>query len=159
MTRARPKAHSGTYALVLSLDRPTTLRVGRRGSYRVDPGFYVYVGTAFGPGGVKARLAHHRRPARRPHWHIDHLRTVASLEEVRFTHDPIRREHEWADIVSTAMRGRVPIPGFGASDCDCASHLHHFDRPPSGRAFVRYLRSRHPDHATVGFERIGETPD
>jgi hypothetical protein len=54
------RPHRGTYALVLSLDSATTLRVGRRGAYRIEPGFYVYVGTAFGPGGVKAR----RRPVR-----------------------------------------------------------------------------------------------
>jgi Uri superfamily endonuclease len=53
----------GTYALLLSSAADGVIRVGRLGDLRLQPGFYVYVGSALGPGGVRARLAHHMRLA------------------------------------------------------------------------------------------------
>ncbi len=89
----------GTYALVLASTETRCLRVGQLGSLALRPGWYVYVGSAFGPGGVRARLAHHRKRAARPHWHVDHLRLHTQLERVWFTHDSIRREHQWAQVM------------------------------------------------------------
>jgi len=79
-----PDARSGTYALLLRISGVVTERVaiGRRYQLSLTPGWKVYVGSAFGPGGVAARLAHHRRLAERPHWHIDALRRYAALESV-----------------------------------------------------------------------------
>ena len=57
----------GTYALLLSSATDAVIPVGRLGDLRLQPGFYVYVGSALGPGGVRARLAHHMRPAKRLH--------------------------------------------------------------------------------------------
>ncbi len=53
------------------------VRIGRRGELRLQPGFYIYLGSALGPGGVRARLALHFRPCTRPHWHLDYLRAHA----------------------------------------------------------------------------------
>ena len=47
----------GTYALVLRVSAPTTLAVGQLGDITFSPGYYVYIGSAHGPGGVKARVA------------------------------------------------------------------------------------------------------
>lgn len=40
-------------------------------------------------------------------------------------------------------------PGFGASDCGCASHLVFFRRPPGVRGFRARVRSAAPGHAAV----------
>ena len=73
-------AEPGTYALWFRIDDAAEIAVGRRYRLRLEPGWVVYVGSAFGPGGTAARLAHHRRPVLRPHWHIDYLR--AHIEAV-----------------------------------------------------------------------------
>jgi Uri superfamily endonuclease len=153
MTRTLPERRiagsPGTYALLLRCRRPVRLRIGRLGSLAACPGFYVYVGSALGPGGVSARVRHHERAPGRPHWHIDYLRPGADLIEVWHTHDTRRREHQWASIVSGLRGASVPLRGFGASDCGCVSHLFHFDEQPSVRVFRGSLRRAHPEHAPL----------
>ena len=45
----------GTYVLVLRCSSNRTIRVGCLGSIRLRPGYYLYVGSGFGPGGLRAR--------------------------------------------------------------------------------------------------------
>ena len=137
---------------MLESSKAKTIRVGRLGKLSVHPGFYVYVGSAFGPGGVEARVGRHRGRARNRHWHIDYLRSVTRLTDVWFTHDPDRREHDWASVVERKMGGVAPLPGFGASDCGCRSHLYYFRSRPSGRSFSRHLNRTHGGHDTVWIE-------
>ena len=139
----------GTYALLLASTVSRCLRIGRLGSLALRPGWYVYVGSAFGPGGVGARLAHHRKRAARPHWHIDHLHLHTQLERVWFTHDSIRREHQWAQVMQRLRGAEMPLSGFGSSDCACASHLVRFARRPSFRSFQHEIRALFPEHAPI----------
>jgi Uri superfamily endonuclease len=97
---------------------------------QLQPGFYVYIGSALGPGGVRARLAHHMRPAERPHWHIDYLRFHTTLEEIWFCYDPKSREHDWAIRLAGLPGASMPLAGFGSSDCECESHLLFFEKRP-----------------------------
>ena len=53
----RPNAEPGTYALVLAAIDRQTIQVGRLGAFDVRPGFYVYVASALGPGGLPVREA------------------------------------------------------------------------------------------------------
>ena len=72
----------GTYALVLASGTKGRVHVVRLGTLQLQPGFCVYVGSAHGPGGLRARLAHHLGPSARPHWHVDCLRAHAKAVEV-----------------------------------------------------------------------------
>ena len=56
----------GTYVLVLRCSSNRTIRVGCLGSIRLRPGYYLYVGSGFGPGGLRARIDHHRTQSRAP---------------------------------------------------------------------------------------------
>ena len=107
-----------------------SISVGRLGVLRLQPGFYVYVGSAFGPGGLAARLRHHVGIAQRPHWHVDTLRARAEIVAVWFTTDPRRREHAWARKIARLPGAQAPFPGFGSSDCDCPTHLFWFRTRP-----------------------------
>ena len=62
----------GPYVLIASLDRVKSIEIGRLGKYQVVPGFYAYVGSAFGSGGLRARIGHHLESTAAPHWHIDY---------------------------------------------------------------------------------------
>jgi len=121
----------GTYALVLESRTETAVQVGRCGTLLVQPGFFVYVGSALGPGGLCARLNHHLRRAVRPHWHIDYLRREAMLAAVWYRCGRLRREHVWARFLKSMTDSSVPLPGFGSSDCKCASHLFYFPTLPT----------------------------
>jgi Uri superfamily endonuclease len=143
------KAKSGTYALIFQLARPLECEVGSLGRVRLDSGYYVYVGSAFGPGGVKARTDHHRKLSQRPHWHLDYLRPHLQLLEIWGSYDPVPREHLWAATLA-AMRGAsLPLPGFGSSDCRCTSHLIRLGYKPSLAGFRRRIRKKEPGHAPV----------
>ncbi len=130
-------ARPGTYALVLFSPVERVLDVGRLGPVLVPQGFLAYVGSAFGPGGVSARVSHHRRPTARPYWHIDYLRETIRLEEVWYSYDPDRPEHAWARALALQRGATCPVRRFGASDCRCPSHLLHFAARPSRRALDR----------------------
>lgn len=132
----------GTYALVLTCQKAITLRIGRLGDLALKPGVYVYVGSALGPGGLSARIAHHRRIAARPHWHIDHLRAACDLAEIWFATSSGRHEHSWAKAMARLPGATVPMPGFGSSDCACEAHLLWFKHSPSIRTFRRLVQTK-----------------
>lgn len=125
------ESRPGTYALILKCQRTADVSVGRLGHLKLEPGFYVYVGSAFGPGGIRGRLAHHTRPVMRPHWHIDYIRSEMELVEVWFQYGRKSRECNWARRLATMSGASVPMAGFGASDCDCESHLLFYKECPN----------------------------
>jgi Uri superfamily endonuclease len=139
----------GTYILVLHSRQRMTLKIGRLGEQTLSRGWYLYVGSAFGPGGVKARCGHHRRISPRPRWHIDYLRARCRLVEIWFTHDPHHREHEWAGLLAEPMGLSKPVVGFGSSDCACGSHLFHSALKPRGRLFQDIVAEHLPGHGVI----------
>jgi len=63
----------GTYILIARVLQMKRLSIGRLGKFDLVPGFYAYVGSAFGFGGLRARIGHHLESTAEPHWHIDYL--------------------------------------------------------------------------------------
>jgi Uri superfamily endonuclease len=139
----------GTYALLLRSEEEQEITVGALGEMTVRPGTYVYVGSAFGPGGLQARVARHVRGDGALHWHIDYLRAMTILEAVWYTHDPERRECTWAELLRARSDAAVPVDGFGASDCNCPAHLVRISGDASLASFRRRLHTRCPDHETI----------
>jgi Uri superfamily endonuclease len=142
-------SHPGTYILVLQLIQGCAIHVGALGSLNFQPGFYAYVGSAFGPGGLRARVAHHLSTIHKFQWHIDYLRQKADVVEVWFSCDPARREHEWAGVFTFMPGVSMPFAGFGASDCDCLTHLFHFMALLRVDDFFKRLVERYPGHGGV----------
>jgi len=139
----------GTYALLLRAAEEQSIEVGALGDMAVRPGTYVYVGSAFGPGGLRARVARHVRGDGALHWHVDYLRAVTTLAVVWYTHDPERRECTWAETLRSLSGATVPVNGFGASDCVCPAHLVRFEAAPSVSTFRTRLRGECPDHEMI----------
>lgn len=108
----------------------TQIQVGKLGVFHFKRGYYAYVGSAMGPGGLSARLRHHLKVAVRPHWHIDYLRREAVVKEVWVSRRSDCREHVWADKLMHMKTASIPAPGFGSSDCSCATHLFYFQKRP-----------------------------
>jgi Uri superfamily endonuclease len=146
--------HPGTYVLILTPNSSKPVKIGKLGMLQLRAGYYIYVGSAFGPGGLRARIAHHAKISNRPRWHIDYLRTVTHLKELWYSYDPRPREHQWADIIAGARAITVPFPGFGSSDCNCKSHLYFLKSKPMIESFRRRVRNSIEDHDKVLIEKI-----
>jgi Uri superfamily endonuclease len=125
-----PPSDPGTYALVLHCRTARRIRVGSLGKLALTPGWYVYVGSAHGPGGLRARVLHHRGRTARPHWHIDYLRRATRLDAVWWECGTCG-EHEWASRIFGGDGASIPLPRFGSSDCRCPAHLFRFAARPA----------------------------
>ncbi len=115
----------GTYLLCFRIEESLRLPVGRLGEHLLTPGVYVYVGSAFGPGGLGARLRRHLRQEKRVHWHIDHLTVRAPVSGV-IAVKWARLEARWAGRLCHHPAASAPIQGFGAGDArsgECKVHL------------------------------------
>jgi len=123
----------GTYALVIYLPRATTIRIGtlRVGAFKFPRGYYLYLGSAM--GGLAAQIARHlvNNRQKKMHWHIDYFLQHAQVKEA-WTHRGIDRfECVWAQAALGLPKAKVIAPRFGASDCNCASHLIYFSKRSS----------------------------
>jgi Uri superfamily endonuclease len=117
---AFPSSH-GIYLLVIYIDTPCRIRTGARGAMSFERGCYVYVGSAHGPGGLRARLERHARRDKALRWHIDYLtRRFTPIFALYWEHAPKAMECDLARLLSGYFE---PVPSFGASDCRCGSHL------------------------------------
>ncbi len=134
-------AIGGTYIIFAYLDHDAMLSVGRLGHCTFPAGYYAYVGSARGPGGLKARLARHLRAVKRARWHIDYLLEVATVVEIWQASSTERLECKWAEALQGLPPAAVPVAGFGSSDCACHAHLCLFQALPSLEAFRSQLSS------------------
>jgi len=147
------EAEAGTYALLLKLDKQERITVGKLGTFDFPAGYYLYVGSALGPGGLRARLARHRRDSKsssqsssrqkgkKLHWHIDYLLQQAQLIKVWSVASEQRLECKWSEVARRLSGAQVPVRGFGSSDCRCPAHLIYFSARPSREQFERALQA------------------
>lgn len=131
----------GTYAVIFQCRSPATAPVGRWGQLALRKGYYIYVGSAFGPGGVLARVSRHCRREKARRWHIDYLGGFVDPLGAWYSHDPQRLEHRWAACLAD-MPGATPVPKFGCSDCRCESHLFYFAARPDLATFQELANDR-----------------
>ncbi len=118
----------GTYALVLFLSREKKMHIGALGTFTFPCGYYVYIGSAL--NGLSTRIARHRAHTKKMFWHVDYLLEYAQLVDV-WTHAGAERlECVWARAALAQPWASVIAPRFGASDCDCATHLVYFAERP-----------------------------
>ncbi len=119
----------GAYALLIELDRPCRLAIRTLSPATLAAGRYLYLGSARGPGGIRARVARHLRRNKTKHWHIDHLTARGRIAGVITA--PGGRE---CALAARALKfGTVPAPlaGFCSSDCRiCPAHLLRLPDPP-----------------------------
>jgi Uri superfamily endonuclease len=108
----------GAYVLVCDLQNPSRIATGKLGNLSLPAGYYAYVGSAM--KGFSARLPHHLQRVKKAHWHIDYLLQTASLRKILLSPSLNKQECLLAGIFLARFEH---IPGFGCSDCRCASHL------------------------------------
>jgi Uri superfamily endonuclease len=136
----------GSYALHLRLTSRLCFDHEKLGKHSLSPGDFVYLGSAHGLGGLSARLGRHIRGDGKPKWHIDILRESAEvisayclLQADRSGQPPL--ECAWSQVLAQSPNNRVPIPGFGSSDCvsGCQAHLIALNIPSSKKNLMKLL--------------------
>jgi len=137
-----PGVVTGTYTILVNLPEAATVTVGALGEQSFPSGYYAYTGSAFGPGGFARVDRHHEiaageRDAR--HWHVDYLLgdTPSRIETVVRSSDV---DIECAVAAALDEVGETVVSGFGASDCDCPTHLHY---APEKAPLLKAIRSAH----------------
>lgn len=146
----------GTYVLALWLDAPRGIQVGQLGEFEFPAGWYLYVGSAFGPGGLHARLARHRRrrsAGKRVHWHLDYLRESTLWGGAWGCDSSQRLECSWAAMLRSLPQAEVVAAGFGASDCHCLSHLVRVPALPNDAWFASVLGA---ERVAVAGDQVNE---
>ena len=123
-------AEKGIYCLILNT-RGAKRSVGALGEILFPPGWYIYVGSALGTGGL-GRVDRHIRVYqgkgnRPPRWHIDYL-----LTDSRFmlTSTICGVTTDRLECTLACLLGGEGIQGFGCSDCRCTTHLLFRDNSP-----------------------------
>ena len=125
----------GTYAILMKLPSKKKIRVGKLGTFEFNKGYYVYVGSAFGPGGIRARLGRHLKDNKKLKWHIDYIREYMEVIDIQFAKTAKNEECAWGDkIVKTGAI--TPVKKLGSSDCKCYSHLFFFQKINNWNEFI-----------------------
>lgn len=132
------ESEKGTYALILKNSENRNVQIGRWQALDIEPGFYIYIGSAFGPGGIKARVSRHFRRSKPMRWHIDFISSITKPVSAWYTCRSKRVEHDWAQTFLKIPDFR-PIKGFGCSDCRCFSHLFYSKKQPELKKFEAML--------------------
>ncbi len=126
----------GTYCLIFSCSTSSTVSIGKLGTYQINPGYYCYIGSAFGRGGLKSRINRHLQINKRQHWHLDYLRPHLTPVQICYSIDTIKLECQWAKLLLKDEQSSIPIKKFGSSDCDCTAHLFYYQVQPELKIFL-----------------------
>ncbi len=115
-------AEPGAYLLLIELAAPLALHIPSLGPATLPAGRYAYGGSAYGPGGLKARIGRHLRRDKSLRWHVDRLTAAGRAIGLRAV--PGGRECDLVRGLLDLPGASVPVPGFGSSDCrSCPAHL------------------------------------
>lgn len=130
----------GTYVLVFQLLAPCEVKVGALGLVPIEPGYYLYVGSAHGGGGLQARVMRHLAVDKPLRWHMDYLRPQLTPVAVWWQACAERLEDQWVEHIPQ-IGVKPHHKGFGASDSRHFSHLFFCAQAPS----FRHWQQLNPD--------------
>jgi Uri superfamily endonuclease len=114
----------GIYVLIIQLSSDVTVQVGALGKLTFKKDLYAYVGSA--QNNLEKRVNRHLRKKKRKFWHIDYLLDNEATKVITVFHKQAGKAEECAVARAIGERGEA-VAGFGASDCNCKSHLYHIE--------------------------------
>ncbi len=127
LTQRSPlKQQKGVYQLLIYLSKSTHIKIGKKGTFRFPKGYYIYTGSA--KNGLKARVERHLGGKKKNFWHIDYLLNHASIKKVLLFPEERTDECSLSRNMLKKSRAKVIVPKFGASDCNCPTHLVFFKK-------------------------------
>jgi Uri superfamily endonuclease len=136
---------TGVYTLLIHASKEVTLTVGKLGTHTFPEGYYTYTGSALGKGAtsLKHRIARHLKKNKQKFWHIDYIlaNQNVSIEAAVAAETAKKMECTINGYLKNLKGTKVPIYGFGASDCrkNCESHLLYFPELKKADCLVQKL--------------------
>jgi len=111
-----------SYQIFFKITRDSSIEVGRLGVLFFPEGNYVYTGSA--KKNMDQRIARHLIKKKKLRWHIDYLLSDPVCEIFS-----VKKSELGECQLNQLVKGKIPVPGFGASDCknQCVSHLKRVD--------------------------------
>jgi Uri superfamily endonuclease len=136
---------NGSYVLILENEEACDIKVGNLGVLKFERGFYAYIGSMFGPGGLEARIRRYFVGGRK-HWHIDYILDHMEIVKVFVSPD---KDYE-SIIANIGVKRFNYVKRFGCSDKkNDISHLLYFRERVEVNAFIKIIKS-------FGFKTISE---
>jgi Uri superfamily endonuclease len=113
-----PFSHKGTYIFFSLLRSTATIRINQSGkTHRFQRGWYAYIGSAFGRGGLKSRLNRHYQGHGKGPWQIDFFRQgVHPHGRAWVSYQDRSLEAQWSAVFQLMTGVSVPVTNFGNSD-------------------------------------------
>jgi Uri superfamily endonuclease len=119
----------GSYIIVGELLNEACMNSGPFCGQLLPSGYYLYAGSAFGPGGLRARIGRHIKRGTKKFWHFDYLKEIIPIREVWFSIiSTMNLECQFIKEFQILKSASFPILKFGSSDCHfgCPAHLIRF---------------------------------
>ena len=112
-----------SYQLLIDVTQPLRCAIGLLGIFDFAPGRYSSTGSA--KRNFEARIARHLRRNKALRWHIDYLLMAPGVRIIE-----VKRSRRDECALNRSVRGRIPVAGFGASDCreGCGAHLKYLGK-------------------------------
>jgi len=109
----------GVYIAIFYLPTTQQITVGKLGRFGFQKGFYFYAGSA--QRNLTRRFERHNKKVKPLHWHIDYVSARAKM--IGAITVVGGRDCECKLAKGLKILFKPELPGFGASDCRCGSHL------------------------------------
>ena len=138
----------GIYTLIVFLSNDTQLKVGKLGPQTFPAGYYTYIGSALGKGAssLTQRVTRHLKKQKQKFWHIDFLlaHENATVTAVIAVQTSRKLECKMNHCIIEELKTKIPVVGFGASDCkeNCKSHLLFFSDIAKEKVLIKKLVKR-----------------
>jgi len=117
----------GVYNLIIRFHRECAVGEVRGAVLLLEPGLYIYTGSARGSGStsLEQRVRRHLTRDKKQFWHIDRILHCRSAEVVAVVFAETRRDAECSVNAALTEDPHISTLGrrIGSSDCRCRSHL------------------------------------
>jgi len=113
----------GVYVLIFQIAKPFNVNVGGLGKVDFKPGTYLYVGSARGKGGIKARVMRHLSKEKKLKWHIDYLTSSNNVNILCVIYSYTKNPLEPALVRKLEVCLERVVKGFGSTDTRLYTHL------------------------------------
>lgn len=121
------KCHRGVYTLVIFFRHLRTIRIRKHVSIVLEPGLYLYTGSALGYGStsLEARIRRHCVRQKTKFWHIDRILAcrTSQIVAVLFAETSRKAECGLNKALLECRNFSIVAKGIGSSDCRCNSHF------------------------------------
>lgn len=132
--------------LAVSVEDRIEVEIGAR-KVGLAGGIYAYVGSARGPGGLRARISRHLRKRKKERWHVDRILSSPRAEVAAVVYAETDEMVECL-VVERLLEAGFAAPARGLGSSDCRKCPAHFLKAPLGvaefiRAAIEALASLH----------------